>query len=122
MDKVIVNLVKLQNQIRILHWQTESYAQHKALDKFYEKIGDLIDTLVEVHQGKYGRIKFETPVELNLVNIDEISIMDVLQEFNQYLVTRFDEYVDSEKDSDCTNIRDEILAEVNRLRYLLTLK
>ena len=27
---IIPKLLGLQNQIRVLHWQTESYAEHKA--------------------------------------------------------------------------------------------
>jgi hypothetical protein len=122
MDKVIVNLLKIQNQLRILHWQTFSYAVHKALDSAYESLDELIDSLVEVHQGKYGRLKFETPIDLGLVNQDEIDLDDVLIQLNDYLTGAFTEMHDPVKDTDCLNIRDEILAVVNKLRYLLTLK
>lgn len=122
MDKVIVNLLKVQNQLRILHWQTTSYAAHKALGNAYDDLDELIDSLVEIHQGKYGRIVFETPIELNLVNQDEIDIEDVFMQLNEYLTGPFNEMHDSVKDTDCLNIRDEILAVINKLRYLLTLK
>jgi hypothetical protein len=122
MDKVIVNLLKIQNQLRILHWQTLSYAAHKALGNAYEALDELIDTLVEVHQGKYGRIIFETPIDLGLVNQDEIDLEDILIQLNDYLSGPFAEMHDPVKDTDCLNIRDEILAVINKLRYLLTLK
>jgi len=122
MNKQVVNLLKLQNQLRILHWQADGYGEHKALGKAYENLDGLIDDVVEVFQGKYGKIKYESPVDFGLVNREEISIMDVLQEFTDYLVTRFPEGLDSVKDSDLLNIRDEIMAVINRLKYLLTLK
>lgn len=122
MDKVIINLLKIQNQLRILHWQTLSYAAHKALGKAYEDLDGLIDDLVEVHQGKYGRIIFDTPIDLGLVNQNEIDLEDVLVQLNDYLTGTFNDMLDSIKDSECLNIRDEILAVINRLRYLLTLK
>lgn len=122
MDKVIVNLIKIQNQLRILHWQTMSYAAHKALGNAYGDLDDLIDSLVEIHQGKYGRLVFETPIDLGLVNQDEIDLEDVLIQLNEYLTGPFNEMHDSVKDTDCLNVRDEILATVNKLRYLLTLK
>lgn len=122
MDKVIVNLIKIQNQLRILHWQTMSYAAHKALGSAYEDLDELIDSLVEIHQGKYGRLKFETPIDLGLVNQDEIDLEDVLVQLNEYLTGPFNDMHDSVKDTDCLNIRDEILAVINKLRYLLTLK
>jgi hypothetical protein len=122
MDKVIVNLIKIQNQLRILHWQTISYASHKALGSAYEDLDELIDNLVEVHQGKYGRIIFETPISFDLVNQSEIDLDAVLIELNDYLTGSFNEMHDPVADTDCLNIRDEILAVINKLRYLLTLK
>ena len=32
---MITELISLQNQVRILHWQTKSFAEHKALGKCY---------------------------------------------------------------------------------------
>ena len=122
MDKVVVNLLKVQTQLRILHWQTLSYAAHKALGKAYSDLDELIDSFVEVHQGKYGRIIFETPIDLGLVNQDEIDLEDILMQLNDYLTGTFNDMHDSVKDVDCLAIRDEILAVINKLRYLLTLK
>lgn len=122
MEKVIVNLVKLQNQLRVLHWQTDSYAQHKAFGKAYEGLDDLIDSLVEVHQGKYGKIMFSTPLSIELVNLEEFAVEDVLSEVTDYLSEEFSKMVDPAKDTDCLNIRDSILQELNQLKYLLTLK
>lgn len=122
MDKAVVNLLKIQNQLRILHWQTTSYAAHKALGNAYGDLDGLIDTLVEVHQGKNGRIIFETPIDLGLVNQDEIDLEDILIQLNEYLTGPLTEMLDPVKDTDCLNIRDEILAVINKLRYLLTLK
>jgi hypothetical protein len=122
MNKVIINLLKIQNQLRILHWQTKSFARHKAFGKTYDDLDGLIDTLVEIHQGKYGVIVYESPVDLGLVNIEEIDIDSILIQLTDYLTSTFDEMHDPVKDVDCLNVRDEILTVINRLRYLLTLK
>jgi len=46
-----MNLVEffltIQNQLKIYHWQTESHAEHKALDKTYNKFTDLSDKFIE---------------------------------------------------------------------------
>ena len=49
MEKIILNLIKLQNQLRINHWQTDSYAQHKAFGETYDALGGLLDELVETY-------------------------------------------------------------------------
>jgi hypothetical protein len=55
-----VSLVSLlldsQRQIHIFHLQTKSFAEHKALQDYYDAIGDIVDALVESYQGKYGII------------------------------------------------------------------
>ena len=40
----------------IMHFQTRSYAKHKALGSYYEKIGDIVDDFVEAYQGRYDVI------------------------------------------------------------------
>lgn len=122
MDRVILNLLKLQIQLRILHWQTSSHAQHEAFGKAYESLDALLDTLVENYQGKRGIIKFSSPTTIELSNFESLSIMDVLHEVTDYLSTEFDNCVDVQKDTDTLNIRDEILATLNKLKYLLTLQ
>ena len=122
MDKVILNLLKLVTQLRIFHWQTDSYAQHKAFGNAYESLSDLIDKLVEVHQGKYGRIVYTSPAGLEISNSEDLNAQEILTEVAEYLTTNFNEIHDSVKDSDCLNIRDEMVAELNKLKYLLTLK
>ena len=49
-------LMQSRNQTHIYHLQTNSYSAHKALQKYYEEIVDLIDTLAEQYQGKFGII------------------------------------------------------------------
>lgn len=40
----------------ILHLQTKSYSEHKALQKYYEELPDLVDTIIEEWQGAYQKI------------------------------------------------------------------
>lgn len=53
----IGTLMQSRNQAHIYHLQTESYAQHVALQGYYEGIIDLIDGLVESFQGRYGILR-----------------------------------------------------------------
>ena len=52
--EMICHLLHSQTQVHIFHLGTKSYAEHKALQKYYEGIDDLTDRLVESYQGKYG--------------------------------------------------------------------
>jgi DNA-binding ferritin-like protein len=117
--KLITPFLTILNQIKIFHWQTSSYSQHKALDKTYKNLSDLIDQFVEVFMGKYGRAKAATHYTIELENYNE-NFHATIDEYISYLIDITDE-VDPINDTDLLNIRDEMLGEFNRLKYLLTL-
>lgn len=50
------HLLFSQTQAHIFHLQTGSYAEHKALQGFYEGIDDLADSLIESYQGENENI------------------------------------------------------------------
>ena len=54
--KVIGILFMSRTYSHMAHLKTSSYAKHKALNKYYDKIVDLADTLAEAAQGKYGKL------------------------------------------------------------------
>jgi hypothetical protein len=52
--QLISTLLASRQQAHIFHWQTPSYAAHKALNKYYDEVVDIADGLVESLQGRYG--------------------------------------------------------------------
>ena len=40
----------------ILHLQTKSYSEHKAMQRYYEELPDLVDSIIEQWQGAYQTI------------------------------------------------------------------
>lgn len=113
--------MELQNQTKINHWQTKSYARHNAFDKLFDGLVDLIDTFAEAAMGKYGRFKLEDDDKtINIVNLSELDLKEMLETSKEAL-TQWTEEFDS-KDTDILNIRDEILGLLNKITYLLTLE
>jgi len=121
MEPLMVNmLLGMQQQLRILHWQTGSYAQHKAFGKAYDQLGDLIDTFMECFMGKYGRFRLQSK-SIQIINMEELDLEDFIQGSTEFLIGMTDT-LDPEADTDLLNIRDEMLGKINVLKYLLTLK
>ena len=54
---MICNVLHSRNQAHVFHLQTQSFAEHKALNDYYDGIVDLFDGIVESYQGKYGILK-----------------------------------------------------------------
>ena len=112
----------LRNQIKLYHWQTKLYSRHKATDSVVDALDTSIDKYVEVYMGKYGRMKLNsTTSSFNLKNLSESSIINFIKRSIDYLNN---ELVNKLKDTetDLFNIRDEMIAELNQLLYLFTLK
>jgi len=57
MEEMASALIASQTQVHIFHLQTKSYAEHKALQGYYEDIDDLMDSLIESYQGQFGIIE-----------------------------------------------------------------
>lgn len=117
---IVTNLLTLHNQLKIHHWQTKSYAEHQALGGAYDEFSGLIDEFIEVFMGKYGRIESRDGFKIELSNYKDISAMDFCDKYIDYLVNELPEGLES-TDTDLLNIRDEMLGQLNKLKYLLTL-
>ena len=119
-EEIILKLVQIQTQFKFLHWQTTFYSKHKAYGKIYDNLGDLIDTFVESMMGKYGRPEFESEFSIMFQDISHISIQKFMDGITEFFVALTDE-LDSKYDTDLLNLKDEMLSEINKLKYLLTL-
>lgn len=119
---IISPLIRMQQQLRIFHWQTRSYAQHKAFGKAYESLDDHIDDFVEVFMGKYGRPIAHINFSVDLDNIADVDITAIIDDYIKFLSSDFVAELNPEADTDLLNIRDDMLGVLNKLKYLLTLK
>lgn len=117
---IITPLIQFQQQLRIFHWQTQSYAQHKAFGEAYESFDDLIDTFVETFMGAFGKSKPTNTFTFALEPLDSPKTVEmVIEDFEYYLRQMDGELSDY---SELLNIRDEMNGELQKLKYLLTLK
>jgi len=112
--------LQTQSQLKVLHWQTTSYARHMAYGRIYDNIQSPIDSFIEIYQGKYKRIKVDTGIKLT--NINEENSNQFVDSVISVLTNDLPSILDNKNDSDLLNIKDEILAEFNILKYLLSLK
>lgn len=129
MSEIISPLLTIQNQLKIFHWQTRSYAQHKSLDEAYSALGSLIDEFVETYMGIFGRIyASDGEFNLQLTNIDyslegnglSSNMISFIDDSIEYFKS-YSEDIQLKDKTDLLNIRDEMLGTLNQLKYLLSL-
>jgi len=118
----ITQFLAFLNQLKVFHWQTKSYAEHKALGKAYETFDGLFDKFVEVYYGKYGRPEKEMEYGYKAYSYRPDVIINTIQEYKDAILSSLNEDLANGSNNDLLNIKDEIEAELNKLLYLLTLK
>jgi hypothetical protein len=139
-EQIVETFLEMLNEIKVYHWNTHSFSQHKATDELYQRLNDHIDKFVEVLLGKReARIGSLGPLNLSrgaegaqkqgfvLKRGAKKLVMETsaskkfkthIYEFREYLI-KMDSCAPG---SDLLNIRDEILADINQFLYLLSLK
>lgn len=123
-SNIICTFLEMLNMVKLHHWKTYSYSTHKATDELYSDLNSNVDAFIEVLLGKEG-----TP-RVNLTHVKSLPLYDFSSAgpFKQKIV-QFKLYLEHMSkcptlmnNSDLLNIRDELLGNLNKFTYLLTLK
>ena len=117
---IVKIFIEILNMVKLYHWKTRSYAQHKATDDLYEKMNEHIDKFIEVLLGKDGSRIQMMQTKISLLDPHNIeNFKERIFEYREFLVD-MNLIFNKTTDSDLLNIRDEILADINQFLYLLT--
>ena len=119
-ELIQTTMLQMQKQYQIFHWQTTSFSQHKSFGKIYESLDESIDTFIETYMGKYGRVISASKFNLEMSNYSDLNFITATDSYIEFLIN-LTNMLDAARDTDLLNIRDEILGNLNRLKYLLTL-
>ncbi len=123
-NKFIQRMLESIHTIKLFHWKTKSYAAHKATDNLHSKLGDLVDRYVEVFIGKYDLMLLMSDYSslsiTNLVDNDELE--NYIKDLITFLIEIHTDINSDNMSTDLTNMRDEIIGELNQFLYLLRLK
>jgi len=109
---LVLTLLHSATNTHILHWQSKSYAEHKALGTFYEELPDLVDSLVEAIQGRYNSTiefpaTYHTPADTGKRELHDLS--EYFEEKRKVLP----------QDSEIQNLADSIQELIDSTLYLL---
>ena len=117
MKDIVSTLMTHQNQMKLFHWKTSSYARHKALDDYLENIAKEIDAIVENLMGSRDII-VDDKFSISFKKLTEDNVMDYLSSFRVYLTKDFKVKKD---ETGVLSLRDNLLVELDRLMYLFRL-
>lgn len=134
--EVIRNLMEMKNNLQVYHWNTKSYAKHKATDELITSLSNHIDKFVEVYLGVNPNSKIQIS-NINIRDYDDKQLTSALIQVNNMMSTVKEQDYSVKKGSaskgsllrgtsykvtsDLVNIKEEIVADIHRTLYLLTL-
>jgi hypothetical protein len=115
-SKYIGLLMNSRTQAHAFHLTTSSFAEHKALQAYYEGIVPLLDAWAEAYMGKYGRL---SRIQTNKRFMQDpkkarVYFKSLLGRVRAIKLPRGDAYL--------KNIQDEITALIRSTLYMLTLR
>lgn len=120
---IYLKMVLFRTQIKLYHFQTNSYSGHKASDQLITQFDLLFDQFWEGYQGSRNkRIKLnESNGKLSLYNLNsDKEVKKLCENMKHILRNEITQFINQSKDSDLFNIRDEILAAINTFLYLIS--
>ena len=111
---MVCNILHSRTQAHVYHLQTKSYAEHKALNEYYDGIVPVFDGIVETYQGKYGIIKTYKTIKIKQYKSSKNTIR-----FFEDLLDIIEDNRGSVDDSYLQNQIDMVQELVNSLLYKL---
>lgn len=100
----------------LAHWKTKSFAEHKALNEFYDGLLELIDGFVEQYQGYYGK-----RMDIKRQDGDDSNIRDLIEARAEWIERVRYEICDRDE-TPLQNTIDEIVRLYQHTQYMLTLE
>ena len=110
-------LLHSQTQVHIFHLQTKSYAEHKALQKYYEGIDALVDGLIESYQGKYDVITQYNSVKNEDYKSNE-QVIKYFKALDSMIEKNRKEFKESFIQNQIDTVQELINSTVYKLRFL----
>lgn len=114
---LILALIEAQDQTRIYHWGTSSFAEHNAFGSLYDSIASALDKIAESSMKDGTRFNLESYISVE--NYDTKGAQKYISDLSESICRMCE---NDKLCCDIQNILQDLLADINKTLYLLTLK
>jgi len=114
-NHIVATLTEMLHAVKLYHWRTHSYSEHKATDNLHEALSEQVDSFVEKLLGSKNTRSNLTELHLHAYN----TLPQVKRRMEHY--KRYLRGMPASLGPDLLNIRDELLGSLNQFSYLLSL-
>jgi len=115
--EMVCQMLHSQIQVHIFHLGTKSYAEHKALQGYYESIDGIVDGIIESYQGQYGLLtNYKSYKNQSYKNKKQVLkyFMGLLDTIDEKRESVDDSYLQNQID----NVEELIYSTMYKLRFL----
>lgn len=132
---IILAMFQIQATLRVSHFLSEKKSDHETLDKFLKKFNKKMDKFIEVWMGKHKKFDLGKNRQVNVYQITKDELFDYLDlvlefltgdkiESNVYKLSNYPlkSVMNNKKNVDLMSIRDDIVRNINRMKYRLRLQ
>jgi hypothetical protein len=116
LESIASKLTYFHEQLHLLHWQTTSDAEHRALGGLYDYVHDFKDGVIEKLMGYTGKRPSAYKID-PLGAASATAVVSELMSFSSSLKS----YGESNGYHDISNLADALSGEAAKTKYLLTL-
>lgn len=113
LNDIIKEFLSYLDTVKVYHWKTKMYARHIASDALHGDFSKQVDMFIEVYMKNLNPVIGK--IKLNSIDTDDNEIIQSTYKLRKYLQEL------SIQDSEILNIRDEMIATLNKFLYLCTL-
>jgi len=117
LEGIASKLTHFHLQLHLIHWQTNSYAEHMAVGSLYDYIQGLKDDVIEKlmgYTGKKPRAFKPTPLQ------DNVPVTSIVNEIKSW-ATELGAFAKANGYSDIDNLSQDLSGNAAKTLYLLTL-
>ena len=116
-DVILTEMFSHYITLKMYHFQTKLYGAHKASDAYVGGFLINFDKFMEVSQGTFKTVSSKT-LDIKAGMVTDVTVFAYLDTFIDFL-NQFEKLLGKGQYSDLYNIRDEMKADANQLKYLL---
>jgi len=119
LETIAGKLSYFYEQLHLLHFQTTSFAEHEALGKIYDRVGDFQDEIVEKIMGYTGRRIKAYKIDV-LKDYSSGAPNQVVKELVSF-AKQLEEFGEANKMPDIENVAQSLSGEAAQCLYRLSL-
>ena len=115
--EMVCNILHSRNQAHVFHLQTQSFAEHRALNDYYDDVVGLFDGIIESYQGKYGIIKNFKTFKINQYK-NKNKTISYFESLLDIIENNRDSVDDSYLQNQIDTVQELINSTIYKLKYL----